>query len=269
MTHPSTIALTSSTVPDAAHRMDRGTKCGLTGMSQPATVTRIPYGGSVPLLRACVRLLLALVVVIGAGREGFAQPPAERWIKALAEFDAIDRATPPPQGEILFLGSSTIVNWDTVRAFPNFRTLNRGVWSASLYDFVQRVDRVVIPYAPRLIVLYAGDNDLNGGATSEQVAVAFEQFVTAIQAKLPQTRIVFIGLKPSPQRWSQIQRYRAANTLIREYCGHDDRLAFVDVDGPMLGWDEKPRKELFVEDGLHLSPQGYALWNVLLRPFLQ
>ena len=48
----------------------------------------------------------------------------------------------------------------------------------------------------------------------------------------------------------------------------DDRLAFLDVDGVMLGWDEKPRKELFADDGLHLSPQGYQLWNVLLRPFL-
>jgi lysophospholipase L1-like esterase len=241
---------------------------GLTGGSQPATVTGIPHGGPLPLLRACVRLLLALVVTLGAGQEAFAQPPAERWTRALADFDALDRATPPLQGEVLFLGSSTIVNWDLARAFPGIKSINRGVWSSSLFDQAQRIDRLVLPYAPRLIVIYAGDNDLNGGATSEQVAVAFEQFVMGVQAKLPQTRIVFIGLKPSPQRWSQIQRYRAANSLIREYCGHDDRLAFVDVDGPMLGWDEKPRKELYVEDGLHLSQQGYALWNVLLRPFL-
>ena len=222
-----------------------------------------------PLLRVCVRLLLAVIVLIGVGRDVSAQPPAERWTLALAEFDAADRATPPPPGEVLFLGSSTIVNWDVAKSFPGLKTINRGVWSSSLFDLVQRVDRLVLPYAPRLIVVYAGDNDLNGGATSEQVAVAFEQFVTAVQSKLPQTRIVFIGLKPSPQRWSQIHRYRAANTLIREYCGHDDRLGFVDVDGPMLGWDEKPRKDLFVDDGLHLSALGYALWNVLLRPFLQ
>ena len=198
-----------------------------------------------------------------------AQTPAERWTSALANFDAADRASPPPQGEVLFLGSSTVVNWDTAKAFPGIRTINRGVWSSSLADTLQRIDRLVLPYAPRLIVLYAGDNDLNGGATSEQVAVEFERFATAVAAKLPQTRIVFIGLKPRPQRWPQIYRYRLANTIIREYCAHDDRLAFMDVDGPMMGWDEKPRKELFVEDGLHLSAQGYALWNVLLRPFLQ
>jgi lysophospholipase L1-like esterase len=134
---------------------------------------------------------------------------------------------------------------------------------------VQHIDRLVFPYSPRLIVLYAGDNDINSGATSEQVAVEFERFAFNVWAKLPQTRIVFIGLKPSPQRWTQIHRMRAANALIRQFCEHDDRLAFLDVDGVMLGWDEKPRKELFVEDGLHLSGQGYQLWSTLLRPFLQ
>ncbi len=219
--------------------------------------------------RARVRLFLALLAVAMATAGLSAQSPAERWIKALAEFDAADRVAPPLQGEVLFLGSSTIVNWDTVKAFPGTRTINRGVWSSSLYDAVQRIDRLVLPYTPRLIVLYAGDNDINSGATSEQVAVEFERFAFNVWAKLPQTRIVFIGLKPSPQRWIQIHRMRAANALIREFCEHDDRLAFLDVDGVMLGWDEKPRKELFVEDGLHLSAQGYQLWSFLLRPLLQ
>lgn len=221
------------------------------------------------LLRARVRLTLALLVVALASAALSAQSPAERWLKALADFDAADRVTPPPLGDVVFLGSSTIVNWDLLKAFPGIRALNRGVWSSSLYDAVQRIDRLVVPYAPRVIVLYAGDNDINSGSTSEQVAVEFERFAFNVWAKLPQTRIVFIGLKPSPQRWSQIHRMRAANTLIRQFCEHDDRLAFLDVDGVMLGWDEKPRKDLFVDDGLHLSAQGYQLWSTLLRPFLQ
>jgi len=223
----------------------------------------------VALSRARVRSAFAVIAVVVAAAGLSAQSPADRWTKALAEFDAADRAALPPPGEVLFLGSSTIVNWDTTKAFPGVRTINRGVWSSSLVDAVQRVDRLVLPYAPRLIVLYAGDNDINSGATSEQVAVEFERFALTVWLKLPQTKIVFIALKPSIQRWTQVHRMRAANVLIREFCEHDDRLAFLDVDGVMLGWDEKPRKELFIEDGLHLSPQGYQLWNYLLRPFLQ
>jgi lysophospholipase L1-like esterase len=223
----------------------------------------------VALFRARIRLILALLVGAAATTGLSAQTPADRWTKALADFDAADHAAPPPPGEVLFLGSSTIVSWDLVSAFPGISTLNRGVWSSSLSDAVQRIDRLVLPYAPRLIVLYAGDNDINAGATSEQVAVQFERFAFTVWAKLPQTKMVFIGLKPSIQRWSQVHRMRAANALIRQFCEHDDRLAFLDVDGVMLGWDEKPRKELFLEDGLHLSAAGYQLWSTLLRPFLQ
>ena len=79
----------------------------------------------------------------------------------------------------------------------------------------------------------------------------------------------FIGIKPSIQRWRLIQNVREANALIREYCDGDDRLGFVDVDGPMMGWGAKPRKDLFVEDGLHLSAKGYELWTVLVRPFVE
>ena len=95
-----------------------------------------------------------------------------------------------------------------------------------------------------------------------------ERFPRAVPAKLPQTRILYIAIKPSILRWTQFHRMRNANAIIREYCERDDRLAFIDFDTLMLGWDERPRRELFVEDGLHLSAQGYQLWSAALRPLL-
>jgi lysophospholipase L1-like esterase len=89
-----------------------------------------------------------------------------------------------------------------------------------------------------------------------------------VRAKLPEARIVFIGIKPSLQRWGVVERMRLANELIRGFAEHDDNIAFVDVDHAMLGWDETPRRELFVADGLHLTAHGYELWSALLRPLL-
>ena len=146
--------------------------------------------------------------------------------------------------------------------------VNRGLWGSALIDTLRLVDRIVIPYEPRLVVVYAGDNEIDAGITSEDVAIQFERFIKAVHLKLPQTRIVIIGIKPSPQRWLTIDRARSANEAIRTLCSRDDRVAFLDVDGVMLGWDEKPRKELFLDDGLHLSAQGYQLWTILLRPLL-
>ena len=176
--------------------------------------------------------------------------------------------SPPQKGGIVFVGSSTIRRWDTASYFPDLKIINRGFGGSDMIDAVRYVDRIVIPYEPRLVVVYSGDNDISAGWTSEDVAIQFERFTRAVHAKLPQTRILLIAVKPSLLRWTQIDRMRMANTMMRAYCERDDRLAFIDFDSLMLGWDEKPRRELFVEDGLHLTAQGYQLWSTVLRPWL-
>jgi lysophospholipase L1-like esterase len=210
-------------------------------------------------------LLLAGVLLAGPAT---AQDTAARFEKEVSAYEAADRKAPPPKGQIMFVGSSTMVDWDAGRYFPDLRIINRALWGSALSDAVRLVDRLILPHQPRTVVIYAGDNDIDGGRTTEEVAVQFERFVRAIHAKLPQTRIVYIAIKPSPSRWITVDRMRAANVMIRQFCGRDDRLAFLDVDGAMLGWDERPRSELYADDGLHLSPQGYQLWTTLLRPFL-
>jgi lysophospholipase L1-like esterase len=197
-----------------------------------------------------------------------AQQPADRWEKYVAAFDDADRAAAPPKGEIVFVGSSTIRRWDVSAYFPDLKIINRGIDGTELADAVRYIDRLVLRYEPRMVVVYAGDNDIGGGKISEQVSVDFERFVRAVHAKLPQTRILYLGIKPSPLRWLQIDRMRLANDVIRSMCERDDRLAFLDFDNLMLGWDEKPRRDLYVEDGLHLSPHGYQLWTAVLRPYL-
>jgi hypothetical protein len=207
-----------------------------------------------------------IYALLGMTAPAAAQDP--RYEKEVLAFEALDRTNPPSKGQVLFVGSSTIVSWDPARYFPDLPIINRGLWGSALIDSVRLVDRIVLPYEPRLVVIYAGDNEIDAGFTSEDVAIQFERFIRAIHTKLPDTRIIFIGIKPSPQRWLTIDRARAANEAIRTLCSRDDRVAFLDVDGAMLGFDEKPRKELYLEDGLHLSPQGYQLWTTLLRPLL-
>jgi lysophospholipase L1-like esterase len=215
------------------------------------------------------RAVIAIPVVALLGTaDASAQQATDRWEKDIAAYESADRATPPPKGEIVFVGSSSILRWDVGASFPDLQIINRGFGGSELSDSVRYADRIVIPYQPRVVVVYAGDNDIGGGRTSEQVVVEAEKFVSKVRAKLPEARIVFIGLKPSILRWTQVDRMRMTNDMLRAFCERDDRVAFVDVDGPMLGWDERPRRELFVEDGLHLSAEGYRLWTTLVRPFL-
>jgi lysophospholipase L1-like esterase len=217
------------------------------------------------VIRNCRRLGLSSLLVIACAFPAAAQ--TDRWEKDIAAFEAADLAAPPPKGEILFIGSSTIRLWDLKTSFPDLKTINRGFGGSEMQDSTRYVERIVVPYSPRIVVVYAGDNDIMG-TPSEQIVIAFERFVRAVHAKLPETKILYIGIKPSLLRWNQVDRMRQANAMIRQLCERDDRLGFVDTDNAMLGWDERPRQELYVADGLHLTPAGYQILNALVRPFL-
>ena len=197
-----------------------------------------------------------------------ASAQADQWAAAMKEFEQQDAAAAVPQGGIVFVGSSSIRLWNLREAFPGLPILNRGFGGSQVIDSVRHADLLVLRHKPRTVVFYAGDNDIAAGKPPETVAADFQAFVGKVHAALPKTRIAFLAIKPSVQRWALIGKVREANALIRQQCAGDDRLAFIDIDGPMLGWDEKPRPDLFVADGLHLSPKGYALWNAIVRPFL-
>ncbi|PYR90557.1 MAG: hypothetical protein DMF84_20170 [Acidobacteria bacterium] len=211
---------------------------------------------------ACVAFVMACIL-----RADVPAFQADPWAKEMAAFTEQDHKT-PAVGGIVFVGSSSIRLWDLARNFPNVPAINRGFGGSQMIDSVNHVDLLVISHKPRTVIVYAGDNDLAAGKSPQQVSDDFKAFVAKVRSALPQTRVAYIGIKPSLQRWALIAKVRQANALIREYCDTDDRLGFIDVDGPMLGWDGKPRKDLFIEDGLHLSPKGYALWTLLVRPFL-
>lgn len=198
-----------------------------------------------------------------------AQPAADdRWAKEMQAFTEADAKAAPPKGGIVFVGSSSIRLWDLPASFPGLPTINRGFGGSHLADSVRHIDLLVLRHAPKTVVLYAGDNDLSAGKTPAQVVADFEAFVAKVHGALPQTRIAFVAIKPSLARWALIAKVREANAGVRTVCDADDRLGYIDVDGPMMGYDAKPRADLFVADGLHLSAKGYALWTTLTRPFV-
>jgi len=195
--------------------------------------------------------------------------PSARWESAIREFEKADNASPPAKGGVLFIGSSSIKRWNLDETFPGKTDyINRGFGGSQIADSIYFADRILIPYKPRAVVLYAGDNDLAKGKSPKQVAADFAEFVKTVHAELPKTKIIFVAIKPSLARWGIVDKVRAANKMIAKQCKQSELLAFVDIDKPMLGDDGKPRESLFVSDGLHLSKEGYALWVSLMAPHI-
>ncbi len=202
-------------------------------------------------------------------RQASADSPAERWEADIRRFETADRAAAPAPAGILFVGSSSIRLWNVAESFPSRHVINRGFGGSHIADCVRYADRIVWPYQPRTVVFYAGDNDIAAGKSPARVLEDFRAFVNKVQEALPDTRIVFVSIKPSIQRWALVEKIRGANEKIRDYARSDKRLAFADVYTPMLGPDGRPRPELFQKDGLHLNAEGYRLWTSVLDPWLR
>lgn len=214
------------------------------------------------------RLLFALILFLGSLGQSEAAP--ERWLKEIDQLTQADQTKPPAPGGIVFVGSSSIRLWKTLTEdFPGLNVINRGFGGSHLEDSVFYFDRIVAPYRPRAVVLYAGENDLAGGSrTPEQVAADFAQFHGKLRAALPAARLVYISCKPSPSRANAMEKFRAANALIAAVCAKDPLCTFVDVFPAMLDAQGAPRPELFVGDMLHMNAKGYAIWTKLLTPLL-
>lgn len=198
-----------------------------------------------------------------------AADPFAKWEKEIAAFEEKDRENPPPKGGIVFVGSSSIRKWVTLAEdFPHHRVLNRGFGGSQIIDSVHFADRIVIPYEPRMIVFYAGGNDIHAHKTPEQVFADFQAFVEKVRAKLPKTEIAFISIAGNPSRWAEVEQVKATNAMVENYIKGKDGMKFINVFPRMLGTDGLPRPEIFVADRLHMNAEGYKLWTEIVGQYL-
>ncbi len=216
-----------------------------------------------PLLRLSAAFAASLICA------AFASAAPERWAPNTDKFTQSDAANPPAPGGVVFIGSSSIVGWKSLaKDFPGIATINRGFGGSQLEDSVLYADRIVIPYAPRIVVLYAGDNDIASGKSPETVAADFRAFREKIHAALPDTRVLYLSIKLSPSRAKFKDAMNRANELIAADCAAAKNCGFVDVNKPLLDKAGDPRPEFFRQDQLHLLPWTYELWAEALAPHL-
>ena len=244
--------------------------------------------------RACLILMAALAIMVcpwasPAAAEEAARPqaepaakpaaetpatpaadPATKWESQVQAFEKKDKESPPPQGATLFIGSSTIRMWSTLAEdFKPMPVIGRGVGGCQISDMVYYADRLVIPYKPKRIVFYAGDNDLVSKKDAARLAADFKAFVEKVRKGLPEAKIYFLSIKPSPSRTKVWDEARKANQAVREYCQGAPGLAYIDTAAPMLDAEGKPRPELFLKDMLHMNRAGYELWIPIVKAALE
>jgi len=197
---------------------------------------------------------------------------ADFWEPQIRAFEEADKLQPPPCGGVLFTGSSSIRYWRTLeRDMAPIPVLNRGFGGSHLGHVNHYADRIVIPYRPQAIVLYAGENDLGWTSkkTPETVLEDFRLFADKVQSALPDVRVYFISIKFSPFRRGRWDSMRRANHLIEAFVRGRKGTSFIDVAKAMLNASGKPRADLLPWYRFHMTGKGYEVWTAIIKPVLE
>lgn len=214
------------------------------------------------------RLLLFLFIFSFATLHAQINPPFWNDIIAFKKKDSIQK---PPSNAILFVGSSSFTRWQDVNNyFPGYTLINRGFGGSTLEDVIRYTYDIVLPYYPKQVIIYCGENDLASVDSISVVEVVnrFKTLFGMIRTNLPKTNIAFVSIKPSPSRASIQGKVIEANKLIKNFIAAQPNASFINVYDLMLDSKGHMREELYVADRLHMNSDGYVIWQKAMLPYL-
>jgi lysophospholipase L1-like esterase len=213
-------------------------------------------------MKAKLLIFFLLIANFAAAQKAF-----EAEVRAFEKQDSLKM---PAKGQILLFGSSSFRLWDNWKTdLANYQVINRGFGGSQMTDALNFVDRIVIPYQPKIVLLYEGDNDLAAGKTPQEIFNSFIALTQKIKAELPKTKLYFVAIKPSPLRAVLFDKQKETNQLIKNYCLQNKSfLGFIDIFSPMLK-KGKPSMEFFKADSLHMNQMGYDIWKKEIKKMLR
>jgi lysophospholipase L1-like esterase len=189
----------------------------------------------------------------------------------IVQFKRQDSSHTVPIHPILFVGSSSFTKWTDVNSyFPGYPIVNRGFGGSTLVDVIRYTYDIILPYDPKQVVIYCGENDLANSekVTPVEIMQRVQTLFAMIRINLPKAKITFVSIKPSPVRAGIQPRVKNANRLISGWIKRQNNADFIDIYGPMLDSKGNMREELYVNDRLHMKPAGYAIWKHYFLPHL-
>ena len=187
-------------------------------------------------------------------------------INRFAEKDAIQK---PSDSCILFVGSSSIRKWNDLEiVFSPLPVVNRGFGGSTFPELIYYADELIFSYNPSTILIYEGDNDQYFLKPREilECACYLEEL---IHSRLPNSKLYFLSVKPSPTRRDKIKNSIETNKYLELLTEAKENTYYINVWDFMFDEYSKIRGDLFLKDSLHLNDKGYEIWYEIISEQLK
>jgi len=217
-----------------------------------------------------ISLIIILTLLISKVSVFSQNDPQTRWDKSIAQYEHKDSVSKPEPGGILMLGSSSFTIWQDVGDyFPGKNMVNRGFGGSQMSDVLYFKERLILPYRPKQIVIYEGENDIAAGEKPDSIFAELKQLVNWTRGQLPGIQISIVSMKPSPKRWELKETLLEMNKKLKQFAAENEDIDFINIWEPLIEPDGVPVNENYREDLLHLNANGYKIWQKAMAPYLK
>jgi lysophospholipase L1-like esterase len=231
--------------------------------------------------------LLALLVAAASGalardadsqacaqftREGPPQPTPRSDPRGLEALERINQAVKNVPYSALFVGNSLTEGWGPeswATSFAPHGVLNAGISGDFTDHILWRLDHGNLNGPPpKAVILLIGTNDLAAHRSPELTADGIRANLMLLRQRLPEARILLLGLLPREEFADAPLRRAAAqvNKLIRD-CADGEHIVYAEIGDVLLDSDGRLGAALS-PDWLHFNERGYALLASRLEPVL-
>lgn len=224
--------------------------------------------------RIVVRWVAVIVATVLSALAGYGVAYAVDHLDAAsaraANLDTRERpvCTPDPLPTVLISGSSTMQAWaSSAGDMAPMNTVNIGVGATTMHDQLLYLGPIVTKFEPDAIVMFAGANDLavNGSGYAERVIEMVGEYVTAVEATMPDTVVYFVSINTAPSRTSNADAIDTVNAAVAGMASDDGTLRYIETNAALLGADGKPDRARFQSDALHLNDAGYEIFGQIIE----
>jgi hypothetical protein len=225
----------------------------------------------VPAIALAIGIVSLFAVRASGGQTAQGTPPGQEmgFAAQIEAFLAQDRTAPPPREAILFIGSSIFNQWTTLKEqMAPLPVFNRAFGGSRTWEVLHYMDKIVLPYQPRIIVYYTGSNDVNAGESAPAIEARTKAFITRAHEALPGTRIYYVAINRSPDKRARWNVVDEVNADLKALAATTPYLKYLDLNPVLFDARGEPRGELYRPDGLHFFAPAYELFTAIIKPVL-